>query len=252
MKFATGSKPVSLTIPDRATLLQEIADRMSRNHGFALATLNVDHLQKMQQDEKFTTAYRAHDLIVADGNPIVWLSRLRGDTVELVPGSELVEPLCALAARFDRPVAIICGSVASGQLAADRLCATTDGLRIVMIAAPGFPFDPDGAEADDLIQQLKDADVGLCLLAVGAPRQERFAARAYRQCPNTGFASIGAGVDFIAGTQTRAPAIVRKARMEWLWRAALSPARLGPRYIKGALILPGYAVRAMREKRSPR
>ena len=69
-----------------------------------------------------------------------------------------------------------------------------------------------------------------------------------RICPQVGFASVGAGIDFVTGKQRRAPRLFRAARMEWLWRAALSPKRLGPRYVRGALILPGHALRALRER----
>ena len=53
-------------------------------------------------------------------------------------------------------------------------------------------------------------------------------------------------LDFLAGLQRRAPAAVRGAKMEWLWRALSSPRRLGPRYIKGATILPGHLRDALR------
>lgn len=112
------------------------------------------------------------------------------------------------------------------------------------MAAPGFPFDPDSPEADRLLDRIAASGAGLCLLAIGAPRQERLAARGRARCPATGFASIGAGIDFLAGHQRRAPLFMRRARLEWLWRAALSPRRLGPRYLRGAMILPGLARRA--------
>jgi UDP-N-acetyl-D-mannosaminuronic acid transferase (WecB/TagA/CpsF family) len=61
-----------------------------------------------------------------------------------------------------------------------------------------------------------------------------------------GFASIGAGLDFLAGRQHRAPAWVRRLRLEWLWRALSSPRRLIPRYTKCLAILPGEVVKALR------
>lgn len=254
MDFRTGTDTIALTVPNREALLAEIGNRLAARRGFALATMNVDHLEKLARDDRFRAAYRGHDLIVADGNPVVWLARLGGQMlggqpVSLVPGSELVLPLCRLAAEAGAGVAIVAGTQAVADDGAGRLRAAVPGLRVAMTAAPGFPFDPDGAEGDDLIRRLADCDAGLCLLALGAPRQEIFAARAAAALPRTGFASIGAGIDFIAGRQRRAPAMLRRARMEWLWRAALSPRRLGPRYLKGALILPGHALRALAHRR---
>lgn len=248
MRFTLGDWSIGLTVPDRDTLLRRVEDRLAEGRGFALATMNVDHLEKLRGDAAFRDAYAAHDLIVADGNPIVWLARIGGHRVSLVPGSDLVGPLCALAARLRVPVAIIAGTEDSGQDAARRLRSDHPGLVVAMVAAPGFPFDPAGPEADALLARLSDSGARLCLLAVGAPRQEILAARGRIACPGIGFASVGAGIDFIAGRQRRAPRLLRRARMEWVWRAASSPRRLGPRYLRGALILPGHALRAWRHR----
>ena len=246
MKFTAGGETISITCPDRDALLAEVRTRLGEGRGFTLATLNVDHLEKLRHDAGFRAAYGAHDLVVADGNPIVWLSRIAGRPVKLVPGSELVEPLARVAAETAAPVALIAGSDKAADAAAAHLSRIAPGLVVVMKAAPGFPFDPVGAEAQGLVDGLRSSGARLCLLGVGAPRQERFAVFAARQLPQVGFASVGAGLDFLAGLQRRAPAAVRGAKMEWLWRALSSPRRLGPRYIKGATILPGHLRDALR------
>lgn len=251
MRFQLGTAVVTVNMPDRDSLLSEVDRRLALRQGFALATLNVDHLEKLRHDDAFARAYAAQDLVVADGNPVIWLARLAGRSLSLVPGSELVEPLCAAAARAGVGVAIIAGTQEAGTRAANSLAERIPGLNVVMIAAPGFPFDPHGAEADALLSQLAESKAGLCLLGIGAPRQEILAARGRSRCPDTGFASVGAGIDFIAGLQQRAPAFMRRAKLEWLWRAALSPRRLGPRYLKGAMILPGLARQARASRRAP-
>ena len=76
-------------------------------------------------------------------------------------------------------------------------------------------------------------------LALGAPKQEILAARGLTLQPALGFVSIGAGLDFIAGAQTRAPLWVRRIAMEWAWRMASHPRRLARRYLDCAAILPG-------------
>lgn len=248
MKFETNTGPVTVNIPDRERLLFTIEDRLASDRGFALATLNLDHLQKLTSDHAFQRAYAAHDLVVADGNPIVWLSRLAGKPVSLVPGSELVHPLCQIAAQHSAPVSIICGDENTGRLAAQRLREKHKGLETALVIAPGFPFDPEGAEADKIIDRLAQSPTRLCFLAVGAPRQERFAAYAAARLPHIGFASIGAGIDFIAGQQQRAPKAFQAAKMEWFWRMMSNPKRLAPRYAKCALLLPQEAMKAARQR----
>ena len=98
------------------------------------------------------------------------------------------------------------------------------------------------------VADLAESGAGLCFLALGAPKQEILAARGRRIAPKVGFASIGAGLDFLAGHQTRAPRIVRMLALEWLWRALQSPRRMVPRYAKCFAILPGLTVQALRQR----
>jgi len=134
--------------------------------------------------------------------------------------------------------------------AAAALRARVPGLEIAAEFAPSQNFDPHGAEADALLAELGRSGAGLTLLALGAPRQETFAARGRQVLPGMGFVSIGAGLDFLAGSQTRAPRWVRRLALEWLWRVLRSPRRLAGRYLKCALILPRLAVMALRQRRA--
>ena len=241
---------VRINCPDSASLLSQVRTRLSRGQGFALATINVDHLQRLAEDAAFRRAYAAQDLVCADGNPIVWLSRLAGSPVQLAPGSDLVLPLAAEAAGLGLPVALIGSSEESLALAARAMQDRVPGLTVALTHVPGFPFDPDGEEGAQIIDRIRASGARLCFLALGAPRQERFAIRARDALGTVGFASIGAGLDFLSGHQKRAPRLVRQARMEWLWRALSNPRRLALRYAKGFTILPGHAVAALRQRRS--
>lgn len=246
MHFDFNGRRVAVNMPRRALLEAEIRARFKAGQGFALATINLDHLVKLAQSPEFLAAYQAQDLVVADGRPIVWLSRLAGRPVELMPGSDLVLPLCRLAAEAGVPVALA-GS--SEEALADAAAALTDqvpGLEIAWCHAPSGRFDPDGEEADRILHRLDETGPCLCFLALGAPKQERLAQRGRRLAPRTGFASVGAGLDFLGGHQKRAPAWVRALAMEWLWRAFSSPSRMLPRYAKCLAILPAQMLRAWR------
>ena len=107
-------------------------------------------------------------------------------------------------------------------------------------------FDPEGDAAAQMLRQVAAQGIGLCFLALGAPKQEQMAALGRQLAPQTGFVSVGAGLDFIAGTQTRAPKLVQALALEWLWRALTSPRRLIPRYASCAAILPAQTLAALR------
>jgi N-acetylglucosaminyldiphosphoundecaprenol N-acetyl-beta-D-mannosaminyltransferase len=248
MQFHTPTGPVSVTVPDAQALWDEVGERLRRRHGFALATLNLDHMVKLQSDRAFAAAYAAQDMITADGNPVVWLSRLAGEKVALLPGADLVLPLCQVAAREGRLVALVGSTAESLRRSAARLQRIVPNVQIALRIAPPMGFDPDGEEAAAILARLAEADVGLCFLALGAPKQERLAARGRQLAPGVGFVSIGAGLDFLSGSQLRAPAWVRRIAMEWLWRLLNNPRRLAVRYVQCGLILPRYTVQAWRRR----
>lgn len=249
MLFRFGSQQVTVNIPDRSALLAEVRARLTGHAGFALATLNLDHLVKLRRSAAFRSTYAAQDLVVADGNPIVWLSHLARRPVALVPGSDLVIPLARLAAATGATVALIGSTDIALAAAADRLRAEVPGVIIALTHAPAMGFDPQGAEARALLARVAPV-AGLCFIALGAPKQETFAALGRSLAPGVGFVSVGAGLDFLAGTQGRAPKWVRSIAMEWLWRALSEPRRLIPRYLACVAILPGQMLEAWRLRSS--
>jgi len=243
---------VAITEPTRAGLMADLEARLAAGRGFALATINLDHIVKLRRDPAFRAAYLAQTHVVADGNPVVWLSRLAGREVELIPGSELVLPLAAMAARQGVPVALLGSTEAALAAAAEGLRASVPGLEIVATIAPPMGFDPEGATGTGALGALEASGARLCFLALGAPKQEAFAARGLRARPGVGFVSIGAGLDFIAGTQTRAPVWVRRIAMEWAWRMAGNPRRLARRYAACFAVLPGLGLSAWRARAARR
>lgn len=237
---------ITLNMATRDQLMAEMRTCLTDRRGFALATLNLDHIVKLRRDADFLSAYQAQTHVVADGNPVVWVSKLAGKPVELLPGSELIAPLCALAADTGVPVAFFGSRPEVLEAAADQLMADYPGLQVACSIAPPLGFDPSSAAAGDMLNQIASSGAGLCFLALGAPKQEILAARGHALVPGCGFVSIGAGLDFIAGHQTRAPVWVRKLALEWAWRMLSNPRRLAKRYLDCALVLPGLALKARR------
>lgn len=246
--FEFQDQRITVNMPTRAALESEVLRRFSAGEGFALATVNLDHLVKLAHSRAFLEAYLGQDLVVADGRPIVWLSQLAKRPVELMPGSDMVLPLCRLAAAAGVPVALVGSTDLALADAKSHLEARVPGLDLAWCHAPSGVFDPHGPEAGEILKELNSRGIRLCFLALGAPKQESLAHRGRQEAPLVGFASIGAGLDFLGGHQKRAPLWVRKIAMEWLWRALSSPARMLPRYAKCFAILPGQIWKALRNR----
>lgn len=245
---AGGGRRIAVNTATRARLLAEIESRLADRKGFSVATLNLDHLVKLRRFRAFREAYARHSHVVADGNPIVWISRLEGRSVDLIPGCELVHPVARLAADRGVPVAFLGSRETTLERAAERLERRHPGLEVAARISPSFGFDPFGMEADACIEALRRSGARICFLALGAPKQEVFAARAQAALPEVGFLSIGAGLDFLAGTQKRAPLWMRRWALEWLWRAVGDPKRLAMRYVRCAMLMPGLTMDGLRRR----
>lgn len=255
MASITGCKPqspryfdvagIGINVLDMSAALTEIRGMMFRREAFTVFTLNLDHIAKMRNDPLFRAVYDRATLVTADGFPIVWAGRLNGVPVQRTTGSDLVVPLCREAAKAGLSVALFGSTPHSLETAKTKLQQLVPTLKVVACIAPSQNFDPTGQEADATIESLAASGASLCFVGLGAPKQEIFAARASSRIPAMGLVCTGAAVDFLAGTQTRAPHAFRRANAEWLWRLAGSPGRLAPRYAKAAAQLPAILVAAV-------
>jgi N-acetylglucosaminyldiphosphoundecaprenol N-acetyl-beta-D-mannosaminyltransferase len=228
--------------------LAETATLICRNAGSGAAqnvfTLNLDHVVKMRKDATFRAAYRRAGLITADGFPIVLACRLQGKPVSRVAGSDLIAPISAEAARSGKSIYLFGSSLPVLTKTSRLLCERNAGLTIAGVFAPPQGFDPTSEGARRCIATIGNSGADLCFVALGPPKQELFADHGRRLLPNISFVCIGAGLDFIAGAQVRAPHWMQRWGLEWLWRAASDPQRLLYRYILCMGALPGVLVRA--------
>ncbi|MFW2542735.1 WecB/TagA/CpsF family glycosyltransferase [Primorskyibacter sp. 2E107] len=245
MQFTIKSQTISVNVPTWDALEARVQERLLDREGFSLATINLDHLVKLNRYSEFRDAYALQDFVVADGNPIVWMSRLANQPVQLIPGSDAILPLARVAARNQVSVAFV-GSTDESLLAAKIfLERRVPGLQVATCLSPPMGFDPLGPAAERMLRQVAASGAGLCFVALGAPKQEILSARGRLIAPSVGFASIGAGLDFFAGSQKRAPEWARRYALEWLWRMLSNPRRMTWRYLKCFLILPGQVVHAL-------
>jgi exopolysaccharide biosynthesis WecB/TagA/CpsF family protein len=136
------------------------------------------------------------------------------------------------------PIFLLGPNTAVINSAAAHLRERHESLEIAGTYAPGQNFSPESLDADIAIEHIRKSGARICFLAIGAPRQEIFAARCLDRLPGVGFVCVGAALDFIAGTQARAPGFFQRHGLEWMWRLASNPQRLAMRYLRSALAVP--------------
>ncbi|WGF88303.1 WecB/TagA/CpsF family glycosyltransferase [Marinivivus vitaminiproducens] len=205
----------------------------------AVVTPNMDHCVRLRTDARFRRAYRTAFLRVADGMPLVWASRLTGRALpERVTGADLVEPLCAAAAEAELRVFLLGPSEAVNRAAAARLTERHPGLQIAGTFAPSYGFIDDMAERARMVEAVNASGCNLLFVALGSPRQEIFVAEHQHELRCGVALGVGAALDFLAGTQQRAPKWTRRLGLEGVYRALSNPRRLFVRYARCAYWLP--------------
>lgn len=235
--FVEGVSVNSVSL--KSTVNQIISD-CRQGGSFSVFTLNLDHIVKLRRDKEFQNTYKTARYITADGFPIVWAGRLQGVDVDRVTGADLIEPLCAACERSQTSVYLFGSSFRALAGASSYLTGHYPDLKIVGVSAPKFGFVPGSQAAAEEAKRIAESGARLCFVALGAPKQELFAAAAMDFAPQTAFVCIGAGLDYLAGVQSRAPRWVQTVGAEWLWRLASAPRRLGRRYMRCLLILPSF------------
>lgn len=234
-----------ITIANQRQAVDEITSAARRGESFAAFTLNLDHLVKLRSEPRFRHAYHMARFITADGAPVARLASHNGARIERTTGADLMVPLAEAAARQSIPVYLFGSSAEVLARAGRDLAARSDFiLDIAGTAAPEQGFDPEGPEADAALARIAASGARLCFVALGAPKQEIFAARAVEKGIRVGFVCIGAALDFLAGAQVRAPEVMQANGLEWLWRLMTNPRRLAGRYARCALVLADLVVLA--------
>jgi len=231
-------KHLRINLPNAASACEMVDSRLAHGGGFSIATLNLDHAVLLSKPGAFRDAYAGHSHVTADGYPIAWLARRKNSEVQRVTGSDMIMPFAGIAARLGVPVALIGSTPDVLSAAAEAMAREYPNIDVELKISPSHPFDPEGMEADAVIASVRNSKARMCFLALGAPRQEILAARLAAAVPDVGVISVGAGIDFLAGTARRAPVFFQRIGLEWLWRFMHEPARLGPRYWRCIKLLP--------------
>lgn len=210
-----------------------------------VVTPNVDHVVLLQHRDDLRAAYRQAAMILADGAPVIWSSRLLGKPLPCrVAGSDLV-PALFDAADEREPLRVHLLGAAPGvaDRAAERIHERWPGVQVVGTYSPPLGFEKDDAENDAIIERVNAVQPDVLVLGLGAPKQELWIHRHYQRIQASAALCVGATIDFLAGEKRRAPKWMQSAGIEWLHRVCSEPRRLAGRYARDAWIFPQLFVR---------
>jgi N-acetylglucosaminyldiphosphoundecaprenol N-acetyl-beta-D-mannosaminyltransferase len=215
---------------DRLTLAETLAaaDRaIQSRQTLQHVCLNVAKFVAMRRNEELDRDVRSSHIVSVDGMGIVWAARLLGIAVpERVAGADIMEGVIELCAIHGYRPFLLGARPDVLQKAITNLYRRFSGLELAGAQHGYFPAEAEG----EVVETIKSSRADCLFIGMPTPRKERFLAR-HRSCLGVPFImGVGGGLDILAGHVRRAPSVVRRAGLEWLFRTVQEPRRLGPRY----------------------
>lgn len=199
------------------------------------STPNLNFLITSLEDVTFRDSVLRSSLSLADGMPVVWLARLLGLPIRTrVAGATVFEQLRTQRA-MPLKVFFFGGPDGVAKQAGDVLNAGKDGMRCVGAYSPGFGTLAD-MSTPEIIDQINASDADLLVVALGAKRGQVWIEHNLDALHTPLVSHLGAVVNFVAGTVSRAPSGIGKLGLEWLWRIKEEPA-LWRRYWRDGVAL---------------
>lgn len=214
----------------QAETLECIDAMIASRQPHQIVTANVDFLAQARHDHELRRILLEADLVLCDGAPVRWASRLLGNPLpERVAGADLVPALLAASETRGHRIFLLGAAPGVAEQAVARIGARWPAARIVGHFSP--PLAPLlEMDHDEIVRRVRDARPDVLLVSFGCPKQEKWIAMHLGTLEVPVVIGVGATIDFLAGRVRRAPAWMQRSGTEWLFRLAQEPARLHRRY----------------------
>jgi N-acetylglucosaminyldiphosphoundecaprenol N-acetyl-beta-D-mannosaminyltransferase len=231
---------VGVHMLEEAAALARIEGIHDRGRAGMVTYVNPHTVNVASRDPTFATVLASADVRLADGFGIRIAARRRGVRVPaILNGSDFNATVLRRSARRGWPVFLLGGREGVAELAAQRLCSSIPGLTVVGTHHGFF----GGDEAAAVAARIRASRASVLMVALGQPRQEQWLA-AYLEASGARVGlAVGGFLDFSSGRVRRAPHWMNRAGLEWSFRLAQEPRRLGRRYLLGN---PRFLWRVMR------
>lgn len=211
-----------------------------------IGVLNAAKAVSASKDDLLRTALLDCDILVADGQPIVWASRLLGQPLpERIAGIDLFENLLIEADRSRRSVYLL----GAAQEVLDRLCD------VISVRFPGLTIAGatngyfDDTDRERVADEIRGSQADMLFLGMPSPRKENFIAAFGRSLNVPVIHGVGGSFDVLAGLTKRAPLSWQRLGLEWAYRLKQEPRRMWRRYLVGNTAFLGLVVRELLQRR---
>lgn len=221
----------------QAYAVRDIVDAARAGRGHWTITANLDHLRRYHREPLAKSLIDEADLIVADGTPLIWASRLAGEPLpERVSGSSMVWSICEAASAQRQSVFLLGGDPGVAERAAHIFQDRCPALEIAGTACPPMGFEDDDHELNRIRRQLTEAAPQIVLVALGFPKQDLLIRNLRSSLSHASFLGVGISLSYVTGDVSRAPDWICNLGLEWAYRLSQEPTRrLARRYLVDGL-----------------
>ncbi len=203
------------------------ADAVRSRSRVLVGVVNAAKIVKLRRDEVLRNSLLDSDIVIADGQAVVWASRLlRRPLPERVTGIDLFERLLELADR-NRSRIYLLGARPEVLEALQRRIRERFPAVVIAGAADGY-FDP--ADSAAVAARIRESRSDMVFLGMPTPKKEVFLARYADHLDAPVLHGVGGSFDVLAGLTRRAPLRWQRSGLEWLYRLVQEPRRLWRRY----------------------
>ena len=184
-----------------------------------IVTINPEMFEYANKDSDFLKLIKEAELVIPDGVGVKIALKINGCNVDRIPGVDFAKRLLKESAMNSIPVAIIGAKEEIIVKAIENLQKEISGLNIVYYHNGYFESD------SDIYAELNQKSPKLILVAMGAPKQEKFIYNAKQVLKPALMIGIGGSLDVWSGVVKRAPKVFQKLGLEWLYRTVTQPER---------------------------
>lgn len=220
---------------DEYSSRSELIDRVfisSRKDKFSyLVTPNVDHVVKLNEEANsaLRALYGGADVSICDSRVLALFARALGRNLFVYPGSDIVNDMLVAS----RAGEFLIGIVGPSEQDFRSLAFKFPNLNLCYFSSPVY-MEVGSEEFFICADEVALGRWDILLVCLGFPKQEMFVEAMRRSGRASGMAlCIGASIDFLVGKQSRAPLLMQRLSLEWLFRLVSSPRRLWRRYLLG-------------------
>jgi len=207
----------------------EICRCIERRAPAHVVFVNAAKVVNYRRDRRLREAVDRADLLLADGVPVVWASRLLGRSLPgRVNGTDLMERMVKVAAERGYRVFFLGARRQVLNRAIEEFKRRHPDL-LVAGSRDGY-FRPEDEQS--VIAEIVASRAQLLFLAISSPQKEMWVDDNLRRLGPIVCQGVGGSIDVVAGITRRAPMWMRHSGLEWFFRLLQEPRRMWRRYLQ--------------------